>query len=116
MSFKALKSGTNKIHFRLKYMQAVGLATGDEFLAPFNLTIDLSDVLDYMWNLTPVWKDHLYRSDANFDDKYSINFAIVPWSKGLCYNFNLPEAENLLNLERFELLYWIEPLTNQTSR
>jgi hypothetical protein len=33
-------------------MQAIGLVTGDEFLVPFNLTIDTDDVLKYMKHLT----------------------------------------------------------------
>jgi hypothetical protein len=65
----------NKFIFRLKYMQAIALATGDEFLVPFNLTIDAEDVLDYMSELRVRWHNRKTTNFAFFDDYYGVEFA-----------------------------------------
>jgi hypothetical protein len=38
----------------MKYMQAVALVTGDEFLAGYNLTIDTDDVLNFIKELIKI--------------------------------------------------------------
>lgn len=80
-------------------MQAVGLVTGDEFLVPFNLTIDADDVLVYIKNLTWDWRDTKLIHYNDFDDDYGIDFAAIVGSRGICYNFNMVEAVDLFNLE-----------------
>jgi hypothetical protein len=82
-------------------MQAIALATGDEFLVPFNLTIDAGDVLDYMAELKMDWHDPGHTNLAFFDDHYGINFAEIIGASGFCYNFNMPEAADLLHLNAF---------------
>jgi hypothetical protein len=90
-----------KFAFRLKYMQAIGLATGDEFLIPFNLTIDAEDVLDYMAELRVKWYTPGYTNFAFFDDYYGVEFAEITGASGFCYNFNMPEAAELLQLNAY---------------
>jgi hypothetical protein len=80
-------------------MQAIGLVTGDEFLVPFNLTIDTDDVLNYMVKLFLNWTEAGFTRDAYFDDEYGINFAAFVGSTGFCYNFNLADADELFNLK-----------------
>lgn len=88
-----------ELFFRLKYMQAVGLVTGDEFLVPYNLTIDVVDVLDYIKNLTWNWMDRKLFHVINFDDYYGIDFAEIVGSTGFCYNFNMIDADELFHLD-----------------
>jgi hypothetical protein len=85
------------IFCRLKYMQAVALVTGDEFLVPYNLTIEASDVLDYIAKLNYKWD--LYENFATFDNFYGVDFAFIIGSSGFCYNFNIIDAEKLFNLD-----------------
>lgn len=84
-------------------MQAVALVTGDEFLVPYNLTIGIGDVLDYMWKLHISWTnfglDFGFTKYAHFDDNYGIDFAVIASSTGHCYNFNMIDAYELFNLE-----------------
>jgi hypothetical protein len=80
-------------------MQAVALVTGDEFLVPFNLTIDTNDVLEYMENLLLVWDLGGFIKMANFDDFYGVDFALIVGPSGFCYNFNMIDADELFNLD-----------------
>ena len=80
-------------------MQAIALVTGDEFLVPFNLTIDTDDVLDFIQNLHTQWNQFGYTRNAHFDDFYGIDFAVIAGSAGLCYNFTIIDANELFNLE-----------------
>jgi hypothetical protein len=82
----------------LKYMQAVALVTGDEFLVPFNLTIETRDVLDYIENINYLWKS--YENYATFDNLFGIDFASIIGSSGFCYNFNMIDADELFNLDQ----------------
>jgi hypothetical protein len=79
-------------------MQAVSLVTGDEFLIPYNLTIDTEDVLDYIRKLLLEWNDNLVSKNADFDDKFGVDFAEVIGSSGFCYNFNMADANEIFNL------------------
>jgi acid-sensing ion channel, other len=78
-------------------MQAVALVTGDEFLVPFNLTIDANDVVNYIKKLTDSWKTIL--DNINFDDQYGVAFAEIIGPFGFCYNFNLIRSTELFNLD-----------------
>jgi hypothetical protein len=82
-------------------MQAIALATGDEFLVPFNLTIDAGDVLDYMAELRVKWYNPDHSNFAFFDDYYGVHFAEIIGASGFCYNFNMPEAADLLHLNTY---------------
>jgi hypothetical protein len=82
-------------------MQAIALATGDEFLVPFNLTIDAEDVLDYMSELRVRWHNRKTTNFAFFDDYYGVEFAEIIGASGFCYNFNMPEAADLLQLNAY---------------
>jgi hypothetical protein len=86
-------------------MQAIALVTGDEFLAPFNLTIDTDDVLDYMLKLLSRPKQIGYLRDYHFDDSFGIDFAVIVGSSGFCFSFNVVNAEELFNLEKYSLLF-----------
>jgi hypothetical protein len=77
-------------------MQAIALVTGDEFLLPYNLTIGLEDVLDYIDSLNYKWDT--YDNDATFDDLYGIDFAYEIGSTGFCFNFNMVDADEIFQL------------------
>jgi hypothetical protein len=79
-------------------MQAVSLVTSDEFLIPYNLTINTEDVLHYIRKLLLEWNDDNVTRNANFDHKYGIDFAEVIGSSGFCYNFNMADADEIFNL------------------
>jgi acid-sensing ion channel, other len=76
----------------------VALVTSDEFLADFNLTIDTADVLEYIRNLTWIWRG-IGLPSIDFDDQYGIEFAQIVTPSGLCENFNLILANDLFNTE-----------------
>jgi hypothetical protein len=80
-------------------MQAVGLVTGDEFLVPYNLTIDTEDTLEFMKKLLFPWKLKHFIRHATFDEIFGIDFALIIASSGFCYNFNLINPEELFNLK-----------------
>lgn len=79
-------------------MQVIALVTGDEFLLPYNLSIDTVDFHDYLSSLTYNWFVEIDPNFAHFDNRYGIDFALIPGPLGLCYNFNIIESERLLNL------------------
>jgi hypothetical protein len=79
-------------------MQVVALVTGDEFLVPYNLTIDTEDVLVYINLLSKAYET--YQNFVTFDDYYGIDFARVIGSTGFCYNFNMVNASQLLRLDQ----------------
>jgi hypothetical protein len=81
-------------------MQAIALVTGDEFLVPFNLTIDTNDVLEHIKNLTWNWNHKNYFQKVHFDDDYGIDFAEIIGASGFCYNFNLVDADELVFLNK----------------
>jgi hypothetical protein len=83
-------------------MQAIGLVTGDEFLVPFNLTIDTDDVLKYMKHLTWDWTDERsFHQVIHFDDYYGVDFAEIVGASGFCYNFNMVDSDKLFRLDRW---------------
>lgn len=79
-------------------MQAVALASGDDFLLSYNQSIDTNDVLDFIIKLHIQWIQGNY---ATFDDFYGIDFAQVVGPSGFCYNFNLVDANKLFHLDRW---------------
>lgn len=91
----------------LKYMQAVGLVAKDDFLTNYNITIDASDVVDYIVALKRTWHTDGYNAEIggfgnkmDFADKFGALLAeiVTPW--GLCYCFNVIDANELYHLER----------------
>jgi hypothetical protein len=100
---------------RLKFMQAIGLVLGDDFLVQFNLTINTEDVSQYIKNLTWDWNSHnknltLYRTSqskekklfqvVSFDDHWGGHFAEILVPFGFCYIFNIMESNELFNLDK----------------
>jgi hypothetical protein len=92
----------HEFDFRLKFMQAVALATNDDFLVSYNLTIDAGDVLDYMKKLTYIWMDRTFSKQAEFDDMYIVYLSLVAGPSGYCYNFNMANASDLLHLDLYD--------------
>jgi hypothetical protein len=91
----------NVLRFRLKVMQAMSLVTGDEFLLPYNLTIDSDDLFDY---IQKIQMDYLplplgISNQAYFDDNFGVFFAKIIGLRGFCYSFNMVESEGLFNLD-----------------
>jgi hypothetical protein len=90
-------------------MQAIELATGDDFLAKYNLSIDTSDVIEYMRKATRIWtlndgdrpKDlGEYYHCADFMLKFKLITAEVITQRGFCYSFNIAEPSQLFRLEK----------------
>jgi hypothetical protein len=81
-------------------MQAIGLVTGDEFLLPFNLTIDTDDVLKYIKQLTWDWTNPSLRHAIHFDYFYSVDFTEIVGAHGFCFNFNMVDTDELFHLDR----------------
>jgi hypothetical protein len=79
-------------------MQAVALATGDQFLLRYNLSVDTRDVLSYISDLTFKWV--MKENFATFDEFYGIDFAPLIGSTGVCYSFNNADPEQIFNLNR----------------
>jgi hypothetical protein len=84
-------------------MQVVALATGDEVLLPYNLTIDTDDVLDYLYKLFRHFSDVFI--SFYFDDLYGVNFADIITQSGFCHNFNLAEAHRLLEVNQLPKVF-----------
>jgi hypothetical protein len=83
-------------------MQAIALATGDEFLVPYNLTIDTNDVLVYIRDLFTIWRIPRISRTAIFEQNYAVYLTAIVSHAGFCHNFNMIKAEELLNLDLFE--------------
>jgi hypothetical protein len=81
-------------------MQAVALATGDEFLTSFNFTFDIEDVLDSFLPIIFKWNEPDIQRYAYFDDRYGIEFNLVLGPSGFCYNFNMIHTKQMLNFDR----------------
>jgi hypothetical protein len=99
-------------------MQAVALVTGDEFLVPYNLTIDADDVLGYIKNLTWKWFKRQLVQEIGFDDYYGIYFAEIVGFSGFCYSFNIVVPDDIFHLEKSELptVVRVNPFSNLCSR
>lgn len=90
-------------------MQAIELIARDDFLAQYNVSIDTSDVIEYMrkairvWDLQGKYDKNLgtYSHEMNFKDKYLIEFAEIITSNGFCYSFNIADAKDILKLEKY---------------
>jgi hypothetical protein len=95
-----LRESRNEVRCRLKYMQAIALVTGDEFLVPFNLTIDTDDVQKYVKHLTWDWTNPSLKHEIHFDDYYSVDFTEILGASGICYNFNLVDSKKLFHLNK----------------
>jgi hypothetical protein len=85
-------------------MQAIALVTGDEFLVPYNLTVDTKDVLVYMRDLFTVWTIDGISKSAIFERNYAAYLTAIVSHAGFCHNFNMIKAEEILNLDLFENL------------
>jgi hypothetical protein len=89
-------------------MQAIELITNDDFLAQYNLTIDTSDVVDYMRKAIRVWtlefqkriKDFGgYDHEMQFANQFGVYLAEILTSRGFCFSFNVVDAQELFRLE-----------------
>jgi hypothetical protein len=80
-------------------MQAVSLVTGDEFLVPFNLTIDTEDVLETVQDLCWIWYERLTQH-LGFDDFYGVNLVPLIGSSGYCFTFNIVEPDELFHKDK----------------
>jgi hypothetical protein len=80
-------------------MQAVALVTGDESLVAYNLTIDASDVYDFIKDLTINWRRNASRYNFVFNDQFGVDFAETIGPNGFCFNFNLIHSHDLFYLE-----------------
>jgi hypothetical protein len=76
-------------------MQAVALVTEDDFLVSYNLTIDKEDLLHFIELLSYDWNENERFARISFDDFYGVDFAPIPAPSGICYNFNMIDAEDL---------------------
>lgn len=81
-------------------MQAIGLATDDDFLVRFNMSIDANDVVHYIRNLTFNWSQKNLFHEMFFDEKFGIYLNEVVGPPGLCLTFNIIDADELFYLEK----------------
>lgn len=86
--------------FSLKLLQAFGLIIRDNFLGKYNVSIDTSDVTDYMHKLITDWMHPNYYNFASFLDRIAIDMAEVITAWGFCYSFNIVDAAELYHLEK----------------
>jgi hypothetical protein len=80
-------------------MQAVAVVTGDEFLLSYNLSLGTEDLLYYIDQLQFNFTRKSASSYAFFDDCYGVDFTPIIGPSGICFNFNLVDAEALFNLD-----------------
>lgn len=92
-------------------MQAVGLLAKDDFLTNFNVSIDASDVVNYIVALKRVWHEEKWTNQYGyfgnkiyFANKFGVEMAeiITPW--GFCYSFNVIDSNKLFHLDRLVLI------------
>jgi hypothetical protein len=81
-------------------MQAVALVTGDELLVPFNMSINTEDVLSFIDQIKFDFKFYERSSYITFDDQYGVDFAPIFGPSGVCYNFNMVDAYEMLHLDK----------------
>lgn len=83
-------------------MQAVGLLAKDNFLARYNVSVDASDVVDYILELERYWhsNDSTYENRIDFANEFSADMAKIITAWGVCYCFNVVDAEKLFVLNR----------------
>jgi hypothetical protein len=84
-------------------MQAIASVTGDEFLVPYNLTMDTGDVLDFIRDLYTPWDRKGFTNKAIFEENFAVSLTSIISHAGFCHNFNIANAEELLNLDLFEV-------------
>jgi hypothetical protein len=77
-------------------MQALTLATGDEFLVPYNLTIDTENLEYYLQELAWSWYENQYQI-ISFDDIYGVHFYRNFGLSGMCYTFNIIAFDKIFN-------------------
>jgi hypothetical protein len=91
-------------------MQAIELVTNDDFLAQFNLTIDTSDVVDYMRLARREWYIEdgkfirplgRFAHEFYFMERNKAKVHEVLTSRGFCYSFNIAPPSEVLQLERY---------------
>jgi hypothetical protein len=81
-------------------MQAIALVTGDEFLVPYNLTIDVALVEFFLYELTWKWNLKLGQN-IGFDDFYGVEFMWNLGFSGMCTTFNNVAIEEIFYLEKY---------------
>jgi len=81
-------------------MQAIALVTNDKFLLDYNISIDASDVVDYMHKLERQWFGKGFQPAVYFLERYAVNYTKVISHRGICYDFNIVDASELFHLDR----------------
>lgn len=80
-------------------MQAIALATGDEFLVPYNLTIDTENIEYYLLELTLEFGEKKKERTVHFDDRYVAVLMLVLGPSGYCYSFNVAAEDEVFNMD-----------------
>jgi hypothetical protein len=80
-------------------MQAVALVTGDEFLVPYNLTIDIGDVDKYMDKLSWMW--YTTMQNIGFDGYRGVRFATILGHSGYCQSFNIVALSDIFRVTKY---------------
>lgn len=88
-------------------MQAIELVENDDFLFQFNVSIDTSDLMDYIRNTTRRWHLNEYDwvlgtfyNNMDFKKKFSIWLVEIITYRGFCYSFNIVDAAELFKIEK----------------
>jgi hypothetical protein len=95
-------------------MQAIELVARDDFLFRFNVSIDTSDLIDYLHKATLNWnpttfeytrESGSYTHYIDFMQKFVVPLAEIMTSRGFCYSFNIVDASELFHLERLQAFH-----------
>jgi hypothetical protein len=81
-------------------MQAIALATGDEFLVPYNLTIEVGNIRNELVDLNWYWYNKYLPNNIAFDDLFSVIFTSNLGFSGICYTFNIVKFEEIFFIEK----------------
>jgi len=82
-------------------MQAIALVTNDKFLLSYNISIDTSDVVEYIRKLDRPMHGRLFDSEFYFLEQFIVNLTEVFTHRGVCYDFNIVDSSKLFHLDRF---------------
>lgn len=92
-------------------MHAVEIVTDDNVLLQRNISVDTSDLIDYIRKASRIWTDPdvevyentgfiNFKHQVDFKNKYWVDFAEVLTEKGFCYSSNIVDAAEMFRLEK----------------
>lgn len=82
-------------------MQIIDLIYDFDFLESFNLSVPTDTILEDMKDL--VQNDWFYDRGLlpSWNLRYSVPMSLIPTKHGLCFNFNMVDASDLFNFDKY---------------